>query len=65
LLVEQMQAAGGTLGDITQRQGRNPGKIPPVLGYDVVGIITAVGPDTAGVICWAASGRSVIRLTRR
>lgn len=55
-LVLQMQAAGVAFGDITQRQGRNPGKIPPVLGYDVVGVVTAVG---AGVDGFAVDGFAV------
>ncbi len=58
-LLVRMQAAGVAFGDITQRQGRNPGKLPRVLGYDVVGVVVAVGPDTAGF----AVGQRVTALT--
>ncbi len=58
-LVLQMQAAGVAFGDITQRQGRNPGKIPPVLGYDIVGVVTAVGSGVDGF----AVGQRVTALT--
>ncbi len=37
-LLVRMQAAGVAFGDVTQRQGRNPGRLPAVLGYDVVGL---------------------------
>lgn len=47
-LLVQLQAAGVAFGDITQRQGRNPGPVPPVLGYDVVGLVVAIGPDAKG-----------------
>jgi len=47
-LVVRMQAAGVAFGDVTQRQGRNPGKLPAVLGYDVVGTVRAVGPRGRG-----------------
>jgi len=47
-LLVRMQAAGVAFGDVTQRQGRNPGKLPAVLGYDVVGVVKAVGPGVDG-----------------
>ncbi|WP_146149591.1 zinc-binding dehydrogenase [Kineococcus rhizosphaerae] len=53
-LLVRMQAAGVAFGDVTQRQGRNPGKPPRVLGYDVVGTVEAVGPGTGD---WAAGDR--------
>lgn len=46
VLVE-MEAAGVGFNDITTRQGRNPGRLPPVIGFDVVGRVVAVGPDVA------------------
>ncbi len=49
-LVVRMQAAGVAFGDVTQRQGRNPGKLPAVLGYDVVGTVRAVGPRVEGFV---------------
>jgi len=58
-LLVRMQAAGVAFGDVTQRQGRNPGKLPPVLGYDVVGTVQAVGRD---VPSWAL-GDQVAALT--
>jgi len=47
-LLVRMQAAGVAFGDVTMRQGRNPGRLPPVLGYDVVGTVQALGPDVVG-----------------
>jgi NADPH:quinone reductase-like Zn-dependent oxidoreductase len=47
-LVIAMEAAGVAFGDTTIRAGRNPGKLPTVPGYDVVGRISAIGPDVAG-----------------
>ncbi len=47
-LLVRMQAAGVAFGDVTQRQGRNPGRLPAVLGYDVVGTVQAVGPEVQG-----------------
>ncbi len=41
VLVE-MEAAGVAFNDITTRQGRNPGRLPPVMGFDVVGHVVAV-----------------------
>lgn len=58
-LVVRMEAAGVAFGDVTQRQGRNPGKVPAVLGYDVVGVVVAVGPDTPGFVL----GQRVAALT--
>ncbi len=58
-LLVRMQAAGVAFGDVTQRQGRNPGRLPPVLGYDVVGTVQAVGRD---VPSWAL-GDQVAALT--
>ena len=47
-LLVQMQAAGVAFGDIAARQGRTPGKLPAVLGYDVVGTVQVVGPGVKG-----------------
>jgi NADPH:quinone reductase-like Zn-dependent oxidoreductase len=58
-LLVRMQAAGVAFGDVTQRQGRNPGKLPAVLGYDVVGTVESVGPGVEG----HASGERVAALT--
>ena len=44
VLVE-MEAAGVAFNDITTREGRNPGRLPPVIGFDVVGRVVAVGPN--------------------
>lgn len=44
VLVE-MEAAGVAFNDITTRQGRNPGRLPPVMGFDVVGHVVAVGSN--------------------
>ena len=44
----RMEAAGVAFNDITTRQGRNPGKLPLVLGFDVVGVVHAVGPEVTG-----------------
>lgn len=49
-VVVRMQAAGIAFGDVTIRQGRNPGKLPAVLGYDVVGTVDAVGPGVEGFL---------------
>ncbi len=43
VLVE-MEAAGVAFNDITTRQGRNPGALPTILGFDVVGREVACGP---------------------
>ena len=58
-LLVRMQAAGVACGDGTQRQGRNPGRLPAVLGYDVVGTVESVGPGVEGV----AVGERVAALT--
>lgn len=58
-LLVRMQAAGVAFGDVTQRQGRNPGRLPAVLGYDVVGLVEAVGPGVEG----RAPGDRVAALT--
>lgn len=49
-VVVRMQAAGIAFGDVTIRQGRNPGRLPAVLGYDVVGTVHAVGPGVEGLV---------------
>ena len=38
-----VEAAGVAFNDITTRQGRNPGSLPRVLGFDVVGRVEALG----------------------
>lgn len=53
-LLVRMQAAGVAFGDVLQRQGRTPGRLPAVLGYDVVGRVEAVG---SGVRGWAPGDR--------
>ena len=37
------EAAGVAFNDVTTRQGRNPGRLPRVLGFDVVGRVAALG----------------------
>ena len=37
------EAAGVAFNDVTTRQGRNPGRLPQVLGFDVVGRVAALG----------------------
>ena len=37
------EAAGVAFNDVTTRQGRNPGKLPRVLGFDVGGRVAALG----------------------
>lgn len=44
VVLVEMEAAGVAFNDITTRQGRNPGRLPRVLGFDVVGQVVAVGP---------------------
>ena len=39
------EAAGVAFNDSTTRRGSNPGRLPRVLGFDVVGRITAVGRE--------------------
>ncbi len=41
----RVEAAGVAFNDITTRQGRNPGPLPQVLGFDVVGEVLTVGSD--------------------
>lgn len=43
-----MEAAGVAFGDTTIRQGRNPGPLPAVPGYDVVGRVAALGLGVRG-----------------
>lgn len=38
-----VEAAGVAFNDVTARQGRNPGPLPRVLGFDVVGTVAAIG----------------------
>lgn len=45
----RMEAAGVAFGDVQLRQGRLPGKLPAVPGYDVVGRVSALGPDVRNV----------------
>ena len=46
----RMEAAGVAFGDVQLRQGRLPGKLPAVPGYDVVGRVSALGPDVRNVV---------------
>lgn len=39
----QVEAAGVAFNDVMTRQGRNPGPLPRVLGFDVVGKVMTVG----------------------
>ena len=50
----RVEAAGVGFNDITTREGRNPGALPRVLGYDVVGHVVAAG---AGVTALAPGQR--------
>lgn len=45
----RMEAAGVAFNDITTRQGRNPGKLPHVIGFDAVGRVTALGSGATSV----------------
>ncbi len=45
----RVEAAGVAFNDITARQGRNPGRLPRVLGFDVVGRVAAVGEGASGL----------------
>ena len=45
----RVEAAGVAFTDITARQGRNPGPLPRVLGFDVVGEVGALGDRVTGV----------------
>ena len=42
-ILVRAEAAGVAFNDVTARQGRNPGPLPRVLGFDVVGRVEAVG----------------------
>lgn len=44
-----VEAAGVAFNDVTTRQGRNPGKLPAVLGFDVVGRVVECGPGVSGL----------------
>ncbi len=48
-VVVEAEASGVAFGDVQLRQGRFPGKLPVVPGYDVVGHVTAVGPGVVGI----------------
>ncbi|WNV88290.1 zinc-binding dehydrogenase [Umezawaea sp. Da 62-37] len=54
-----VEASGVAFGDVQLRQGRFPGKLPVVPGYDVVGRVSAVGPEVRGI----AVGQRVAALT--
>ena len=43
----RVEAAGVAFNDITAREGRNPGPLPRVLGFDVVGQVVALGAEVA------------------
>ena len=43
------QAAGVAFNDVTTRQGRNPGRLPRVIGFDVVGVVEQVGAGVTSV----------------
>jgi NADPH:quinone reductase-like Zn-dependent oxidoreductase len=58
-VVVEVEAAGVAFGDVQLRQGRFPGKLPVVPGYDVVGHVSAVGPGVTGM----AVGQRVAALT--
>ncbi|WP_305783415.1 alcohol dehydrogenase catalytic domain-containing protein [Symbioplanes lichenis] len=42
------EAAGVAFHDVTTRRGLNPGRLPGVLGFDVVGHVLARGPQVTG-----------------
>lgn len=44
-----VQAAGVAFGDLQARQGRYPGRFPITPGYDVVGVVDAVGPGVTAL----------------
>ena len=50
----RVEAAGVGFNDVSTREGRNPGPLPRVLGYDVVGHVVAAG---AGVTALAPGQR--------
>ncbi|HEX6343454.1 zinc-binding dehydrogenase [Umezawaea sp.] len=58
-VVIAVEAAGVAFGDVQLRQGRFPGTLPVVPGYDVVGRVSAVGHGVDGV----AVGQRVAALT--
>lgn len=43
------EAAGVAFNDVTTRRGLNPGALPDVLGFDVVGRVLEAGPGVEGV----------------
>lgn len=45
----RVEAAGVAFTDITTRQGRNPGSLPRVIGFDVVGKVAALGADVTSL----------------
>jgi NADPH:quinone reductase len=45
----RVEAAGVAFNDVTTRQGRNPGPLPRVLGFDVVGRVAAIGSAVTGL----------------
>ncbi len=45
----RVEAAGVAFNDITTRQGRSPGRLPRVLGFDLVGEIVAAGGQVSSV----------------
>lgn len=45
----RVEAAGVAFNDITTRQGRNPGRLPRVLGFDMVGEVVALGEQVSTV----------------
>lgn len=58
----RMEAAGISFAEQQMRRGRYPfmPKFPFVPGYDVVGVVEATGPDTAGI----RVGQRVVAVTR-
>ncbi|MGI8416972.1 MAG: zinc-binding dehydrogenase [Nakamurella sp.] len=45
----RVEAAGVAFNDITTRQGRSPGRLPSVLGFDMVGEVVAAGEQVSTV----------------
>jgi NADPH:quinone reductase-like Zn-dependent oxidoreductase len=45
----RVEAAGVAFNDITTRQGRSPGRLPRVLGFDMVGEVVALGEQVTSV----------------
>lgn len=58
-----VETAGVAFGDVMARDGRIPGRFPKTPGYDVVGRITALGPDVARSGLGLAVGQRVAALT--